>query len=687
MEHVNDPQEGISTERAFEADPIPSLSETITLRSLVVSLILGASLSAVAMKISLNSGFLPPLTIPAGLIGFYLSRALIRVLDYFEVAHLPFTRQENTVIQTCVAACSAITFSGGFGTYILAMGKEAAGGDIGDGKNIVEPSIGRLITFLFLVSFSGMFILMPLRKVMIIRHGLTYPSGMATAQLINSFHTPQGANNARQQVHILFRSLGGTIFWNAFQWFFTAAKGCGFRAFPVFGLEAYKHGFYFDFCMTNIAIGMLCPYIITVSLFIGSVISWGIVSPYIAAKEGIWYTTELSTATLGNMRGYKVFIGVSMILADGLFNFLSIMFCTLCAMYKRRRQPMQGQDGSDGDSDMQLPFHSLNAAEKQKTMQSFDDRRRAQVFVRDHIPNGVSILCYILLSALCVVAIPYLYPQIRPHHVALIYLAAPVFAFCDAYGFGVTDMNLSSTYGKLAMLLVGSVVGCDNGGVIAGLVSCGIVMATMCNSNNLMQELKTGYLTLTSPRAVFISQAIGTGLGCVINPVMFWAFYKAQDGDTNLFDAPYARVYRGIAMLSAGGKGLPLHSLWLCKLFFALALALSVFRDVASRKQWRVAPYMPSTICVAIAFVVPARMPIDMFLGSLVMYLWRRADSGKALTFSAAVASGLICGDGLGNLLSSMVALTHATAPMCIKFVSSSENVKLDAFLATLTRT
>lgn len=680
MEHEDDPQEGISTERAFEADPIPSLSETITLRSLVVSFILGVGLSAVAMKISLNSGFLPPLTIPAGLIGFYLSRAWIRVLDSFKVPHLPFTRQENTVIQTCVVACSAITFSGGFGTYILAMGKSAAGGDT---KNIVEPNIGRSITFLFLVSFSGLFILMPLRKVMIIRHRLTYPSGVATAHLINSFHTPQGASNARQQVRVLFRSLGGTILWDVFQWFFSAARDCGFRAFPTFGLEAYKRGFYFDFCMTNVAIGMLCPYMITASLFIGSAVSWGIVTPYLATKAGVRYSADLSPGSLRGIRGYKIFIGVSMILADGLFNFLSIMFCTLCTMYNRRSQPMQG-GGVDDDGDTQLPFHNLNAAEQQKAMQSFDDRRRAQVFVRDHIPNSVSILCYILLAVVSTITIPYLYPQIKPHHVTLIYLAAPVFAFCDAYGFGVTDMNLSSTYGKLAMLVVGSVVGRANGGVIAGLVSCGVVMGTMSSSNNLMQELKTGYLTLTSPRAVFISQAIGTALGCVVNPLMFWALYKVQDDESELFDVPYARVYRGIAMLSSGQRGLPMHSLWLCRTFFALALALSVLRDVAARRRWRVAEYLPSTICVAIAFVVPAHMPIDMFTGSLAMYLWRRADPRKARAFSAAAASGLICGDGLGILLSSVVALTHARAPICIKFVSSSDNVRLDAFLATL---
>ncbi|AQK61103.1 putative metal-nicotianamine transporter YSL7 [Zea mays] len=339
MEQVDDgqhTQEGVSTERAFEADPIPSLSETITARAIAASFILGVALCAVAMKISLNSGFLPSLTVPAGLVGFYLVRAWIRALDCcFQVPHqLPFTRQENTVIQTCVVACSAITFSGGFGTYILAMGKNAAGGDVRDGKNIVEPSIGRTVAFLFLVSFSGMFVLMPFRKVMIIRHRLTYPNGMATAHLINSFHTPQGASKARQQVEMLFRSLGGTMLWNMFQWFFAAAKGCGFGVFPIFGLEAYKHGFYFDFSMSNIGIGMLCPYTITVSMFIGSVVSWGLVSPYLATKAGVWYSSHLSPSSLSGIRGYKVFIGVSMILADGLFNFLSIVAYTLHTMRK-----------------------------------------------------------------------------------------------------------------------------------------------------------------------------------------------------------------------------------------------------------------------------------------------------------------------------------------------------------------
>jgi hypothetical protein len=157
------------------------------------------------MKISLNSGFLPSLSVPAGLLGLYLSRAWIRILDCFDVSQIPFTRQENTVIQTCVVACSVIAFSGmyiyvliqkstiyicvldhlvayvyiyigGFGTYILAMGSKAAEGDASGETNIADPTVGRLVPFLLLVSLSGVFILMPFRKLMIIRHRLTFPS-------------------------------------------------------------------------------------------------------------------------------------------------------------------------------------------------------------------------------------------------------------------------------------------------------------------------------------------------------------------------------------------------------------------------------------------------------------------------------------------------------------------------------
>lgn len=63
--------------------------------------------------------------------------------------------------------------------------------------NIKNPHLGWMIGFLFVVSFLGLFSVVPLRKIMIVDFQLTYPSGTATAHLINSFHTPQGAKLAK----------------------------------------------------------------------------------------------------------------------------------------------------------------------------------------------------------------------------------------------------------------------------------------------------------------------------------------------------------------------------------------------------------------------------------------------------------------------------------------------------------
>lgn len=574
---------------------------------------------------------------------------------------------------------------GGFGTFLLAMGKKSAGGDIQDDINVEEPNIFRMVTFLFLVSFAGIFIIMPFRKVMIIRHQLTFPSGTATAHLINSFNTPQGANQAKMQVSMLFKSFGGSMAWSIFQWFFSGGTVCGFKVFPTFGLEAYKRGFFFDFSMTNVGIGMICPYMISISMLVGSVISWGIMWPYIETKEGSWYPTSLGSGSLSGIKGYKVFIGMSMILADGFFNFLCIMFQTSDAMSKRRQQPMQGNGSAQ-------PFQCMNGAcdlDQNKTVKSFDDRRRAQVFLRDQILNSVMIGSYILLAAISTIVIPHLYPQLRYYHVALTYLAAPVFSFCNAYGYGITDMNLSSTYAKMAMLVFGSWVGLKGGGVVAGLVACGIMMCTLCNGGDVMQDLKTGYLTLTSPRAILISEVIGTALGCIINPSIFWVFYKVYKTATigDIPEVPYARVYRGMAMLSVGQGGLPRHSMLLAKVFFVLALVMCVLREVANRRQWRMRHYIPSTVAMAVAFFVPPDMPIGMCIGSLALRLWERTDPGKEQLLSPAVASGLICGDGLGSLVSSLLTLTKAAPPICIMFLSRGDNVKLDEFLAKLPAT
>ncbi|KAE8819810.1 putative metal-nicotianamine transporter YSL7 [Hordeum vulgare] len=401
--------------------------------------------------------------------------------------------------------------------------------------------------------------------------------------------------------------------------------------------------------MTNVGVGMFCPYKITISMLAGSLISWGLIWPYIQTKGGDWYPQGLDGDNISGINGYRV---------------------------RRTRKPRQSSNGQ--------PFQCLSAV-LDRTAYSFDDRRRTQVFLRDRIPTMAPVIGYMVLSLISTVVIPQLYPQLRYHHVAFAYIIAPVFAFCNAYGNGITDMNMATTYGKIAMLIFSSWVGLRDGGVVAGLAACAIIVSNVSTASDLMQDHKTGYITLTSPHTITICQAAGTALGCVVNPVIFWVFYRVYNSgahDDRNSIGPYAKVYRGISVLGMTENGLPKHTMLLCKIFLALALSISVLREVSTHRRWRVRRYIPSTIGMAVAFFVPPTIPVGMVLGSAVIYLWGRCDRDDMRLMSPAVACGLICGDGFGSLLSSMLTLLKATPPICIMFVSRGVNQSLDAFLA-----
>lgn len=123
--------------------------------------------------------------------------------------------------------------------------------------NVKELSVGWMIGYLFVVSFVGLFSIVPLRKVMILKYKSSYPSETATAYLINSFHTPKGAKLAKKQVWCLFKSFVGSFLFACFKWFFAASDGCRFDSFPTFGLRALKQRFNFDFSTTYVGVGMI----------------------------------------------------------------------------------------------------------------------------------------------------------------------------------------------------------------------------------------------------------------------------------------------------------------------------------------------------------------------------------------------------------------------------------------------
>ncbi|RZB94296.1 putative metal-nicotianamine transporter YSL7 [Glycine soja] len=545
-------------EEAFRKTRVPPWTEQITVRSVVTSFVLSVVFIFIVCKLNFTTGIIPSFNVAAGLLGFAVIKAYTTLLNNCGLLKQPFTRQENTTI-----------------------------------------SLGWMFGFLFFVSFVGLFPIVPLRKVMILKYKLSYPSGTATALLINSLHTKRS---------------------KASKWFFTAGDDCGFITFPTFGLQAYSKRFYFDFSSTYVGVGMICPYLINASLLLGAIFSWGILWPLIEHKKGIWYSADLPSGSLSGIQGYRVFIAIAMILGDVLYHWIIMLIrvaYSLTTQYLKKRGSST-VDPEDAD---------------QNSSEDFDAQRCTEYFLKDEIPSWVAIIGYSVLAVISIITVSRIFPQQKWYHVLITYLIAPILAFCNAYGCGLTDGSSASNYGKLAIIIFSSWVGLEHGGIIAGLASCGVMMGIVSTASDLMQDFKTGYLTLGSPRSMFVSQVLGTATAII---------------------------------------------------FFFLAVCINIVRDLLERYEtkYRLHRFVPNPMALTIPFYLGGYFSIDMCIGSLILFLWEKKKKQKAKDYGPALASGLICGDSLWSVPAAILSLAGPNPPICMKFLSRAMNKKVDTFLS-----
>ncbi|KAF7085283.1 hypothetical protein CFC21_088731 [Triticum aestivum] len=648
----------LASTREWQLEAMPRWQDELTVRGMVAALLIGFIYTVIVMKIALTTGLVPTLNVSAALLSFLALRGWTRLLDRFGIVSRPFTRQENTIVQTCGVACYTIAFAGGFGSTLLGLNKktyELAGDSPGNVPGSwKEPGIGWMTGFLLACSFGGLLTLIPLRQVLVVDYKLVYPSGTATAILINGFHTDQGDKNSRKQIRGFLKYFGGSFLWSFFQWFYTGGDACGFVQFPTFGLKAWKQTFYFDFSMTYVGAGMICPHIVNISTLLGAIISWGIMWPLISKHKGDWYPAKAPESSMKSLYGYKAFICIALIMGDGMYHFIKIVGITAMSMYRQFSRKQVDNKAKNVDDTVSL-----------------EEFQRQEIFKRGQIPSWMAYTGYALFSVLAVVTIPVMFKQVKWYYVVIAYVVAPMLGFANSYGTGLTDINMGYNYGKIALFVFAGWAGKDNG-VIAGLVAGTLVKQLVLISADLMQDFKTGYLTQTSPKSMMIAQVIGTAMGCIIAPLTFMLFYKAFDigNPYGTWKAPYALIYRNMAILGVEGFSvLPKYCIAISGGFFAFAAVVSIVRDVMPHKY---AKYVPLPMAMAVPFLVGGSFAIDMCLGSLIVFAWTKINKKEAGFMVPAVASALICGDGIWTFPASILALAKIKPPICMKFLPAA---------------
>lgn len=164
-------------------------AQSFTPRSLIVGLVIGALITFSNTYFGLQTGWISTMAMPSALIGFSVFKVLTKYLSF------PFTPIENVLIQTVAGAVGTMPLGCGFVGVIPALefllkdGEDGPKGDGGEGEGgPLKLGFWKLVVWSLGVCLFGVVFAVPLRKEVIVREKLRFPSGTASALMLRVLH-------------------------------------------------------------------------------------------------------------------------------------------------------------------------------------------------------------------------------------------------------------------------------------------------------------------------------------------------------------------------------------------------------------------------------------------------------------------------------------------------------------------
>lgn len=103
----------------------------------------------------------------------------------------------------------------------------------------------------------------------------------------------------------------------------------------------------------------------------------------------------------------------------------------------------------------------------------------------------------------------------------------------------------------------------------------------------------------------------------------------------------------------------------------ATAILICVVREFLPAKY---AKFVPSPMALGIPFYIGANSAVDFWMGSLVMHVWEYVNPAGAEAYGPVVGAGLLVGDGIFAIPSSVLAIVQKLPPICMTwFAGGSE--------------
>ncbi len=568
----------------------------LTLRAIVVGMAIGALMCLSNLYVFFKTGWSMGVTITAAILAF----AFFRMLEAARLAKTPLTALENNALTTVASGAGYMTGGGNmaaFGALLM--------------TTTVRPELLPMVFWFGTIAALGVFAAIPIKRQLINKEGLAFPTGTATAETIKTIHGTSGGTEGTRQS----KALGYAALFAAALTFVRDAKAAwmpfnvpGSVPIPwsIAGRKAAEWTLALKTEVVLLGAGALMSFRTAWSLLLGGVLTYAVLAPALV-ENGL-----VKSVSYKAIVGWTVWPGAAILVASGLTSF-AIDWRSVARAFTGMAQAFGIGRGGD--------LHPIERVE---------------------CPGWWFPAGFIALSPIVVGLMAWLF-QI-PLWAGLIAVPlAMVMGFVAARVTGETDVTPTKALGPVTQLVYGVIT---PGNVPGNIMSANVTGGIGLHAADLLTTLKTGWLLGGSPRAQFYAQLLGVVAGAaVVVPAFNILIPDPSVLGTDAWPAPSCLVWAGVSEAFAHGIG-ALDGAAKSGIFIGatLGVALALMEKFAPARLKR---WVPSPSGLGIAMVIPGSNAIAMFAGGLIAELVRRSRPQLAERYVVPVSSGLIAGESL----------------------------------------
>ncbi|KAL2787432.1 OPT oligopeptide transporter protein-domain-containing protein [Aspergillus keveii] len=625
----------------------------VTIRAIVTGGVLGSLIACSNLYLGLKSGFGADATLFSAIFGFGICKML-------EKSNIPFLGgdfgpHENNIIQATSLGCIGVGFM--FMSGVPAMYQLKLLGPT------PQSDYGRMLCLTLVGGFWGLGFAVPLRRLFILKLArqlsLNFPLGTASAFTIRALHAATGeAAAATEKIKTIAISFSASLVWSVGSAY---APGILYQWNPFWWI--YKWGgtsiigavnwgwLSWQWSPSLIGMGMLIDLNASLSYVFGTVLAWGIIGPILVAKgEAVGVPSDPTNPDLVT---YNAFVPDQFltspsprywILWPAVFTMLASSIATIALesnnFAKLGKYGLQRMHGKFTQSTGKRLFRSSSS--------SGSVLNHAPVLGELEIPDPVSAE-----------------HQVRWWEWSSITIAGFVFAMVAlkcTFGVPPTLILLNVFLGFLWALVVIQVFGAS-GTNPTGSVAKGSQFITGAVSRDHVANEGFNH-------AARSNLLLGTCIAVFLSPALFLLFARAfpcitdASATTCQFALPSVTAWRVITEAILAPKIPISQSSWVCSVIMAvismgmvlLKRFLAQSTNTAVRKY---AVFVPNMSLVGLSMATPGTMvSLTIGLGSVASWVWKKRWPASHGRFVYAVASGGIAGEGIGNVVQSILQIS-----------------------------